>query len=94
MTLYWILGTFSNEVETSSRVGGVFRAFEVAGQAVSYGLSSSKTIGAVVPLYINCALLVLTIPSMIMLIGKVPETSSIVSHDLDSVVLKKSQKDC
>lgn len=95
LTLYWILGTFSNEVETSSRAGGVFRAFEVAGQAVSYGLSSSKTIGASVPLYINCALLILSIPSMIMLVRKVPEASSTAyGRGTDAVVLEASQKEC
>lgn len=72
LTIYWILSTFSNEAQVASRAGGVFRAFEVAGQAVSYGLSSSKTIGPEISLYINCAVLVLMIPSMVVLIGKVP----------------------
>ncbi|KAF3034409.1 hypothetical protein E8E12_005438 [Didymella heteroderae] len=95
LTLYWILGTFSNEVEVSSRAGGVFRAFEVAGQAVSYGLSSSSTIGAVIPLYVNCATLVLSIPSMVILIHKVPEMiSSGHVRDEDAVVLGRAEKDC
>jgi hypothetical protein len=72
LTLYWILGTFSNDLGDSSRVGGVFRAFETAGQAVSYGLSSASGVDHVLPLYVNCGLLVLTVPSMVMLINRMP----------------------
>ncbi|KAI4637019.1 hypothetical protein J4E93_010685 [Alternaria ventricosa] len=72
LTLYWILGTFSNDMGDSSRVAGLFRAFETAGQAVSYGLSSASGIAPVVPIYVNCGLLVLTVPSMVMLITRMP----------------------
>ncbi|UPX15712.1 uncharacterized protein EKO05_0006152 [Ascochyta rabiei] len=93
LTLYWVLGTFSNEVEAASRAGGVFRAFEVIGQAVSYGLSSSSTIGPEIPLYVNCAVLVLVIPSMVLLIGKVPKVpSGVVVAGQDSIVQEDSQK--
>lgn len=93
MTLYWILGTFSNEVETSSRAGGVFRAFEVSGQAISYGLSSSSSIGAVIPLYVNIAVLALSVPSMVLLIGKVPEEAAKGRvSDEDMGVLDGSEK--
>jgi hypothetical protein len=94
LTLYWILGTFSNEVEVASRAGGVFRAFEVSGQAVSYGLSSSKTIGAVIPLYVNCAILVFSIPSMVLLIGKIPRVALEADvRDEDVVVVERFQKE-
>lgn len=73
LTLYWILGTFSNKTDDASRAGGVFRAFEVAGQAVSYGLSSMKTINPAIPLYVNAAILILVLPSMVLLINKVPK---------------------
>ena len=72
LTLYWVLGTLSNKPEVQSRAGGVFRAFEVAGQAISYGINSNKSVGYEASLYINTALLVLVIPSMIALISKVP----------------------
>ncbi|KAJ4346324.1 uncharacterized protein N0V89_010253 [Didymosphaeria variabile] len=72
LTLYWVLGTFSNKTEVQSRAGGVFRAFEVAGQAISYGINSNKTVGYEASLYINTALLVLVVPAMIALISKVP----------------------
>lgn len=53
----------------------MFRAFEVSGQAISYGLSSSSSIGAAIPLYVNIAILALSVPSMVLLIGKVPEVA-------------------
>lgn len=76
LTLYWILSTLSDEVEVASRAGGVFRAFETAGQAVAYGLSSASHINHVIPLYFNCAVLVLTIPSMALLIRRMPARST------------------
>ncbi|KAH7093656.1 major facilitator superfamily domain-containing protein [Paraphoma chrysanthemicola] len=80
LTLYWILSTFSDKVDVASRAGGVFRAFETAGQAVSYGLSSASQINHVIPLYVNCAVLVLTIPSMVLLINKVPKVRADVVY--------------
>jgi hypothetical protein len=76
LTLYWILSTLSDEVADASRSGGVFRAFEVAGQAMSYGISSAKDIDHAIPLYINIAIMVLTIPSMSMLIKRMPQRPS------------------
>jgi hypothetical protein len=93
LTLYWILGTFSNEVGVASRAGGVFRAFETAGQAVSYGLSSASHIDHVIPLYFNCALLILMIPSMVLLINKIPRIPVSSSFtDQSDVVLGNSSK--
>jgi hypothetical protein len=80
LTLYWILGTYSGEVEVASRAGGVFRAFETCGQAVSYGLSSASHINHVIPLYINCAVLALVIPSMVFLINGMPKVSTSILH--------------
>ncbi|RMY99209.1 hypothetical protein D0860_08355 [Hortaea werneckii] len=71
LTLYWILGTFSTDVKVSSRSGGVFRAFETAGQAVSYGLSSASGIQPQIAFYVNCTLFVLVLPSISYLIREV-----------------------
>ncbi|KFY39273.1 hypothetical protein V495_06039, partial [Pseudogymnoascus sp. VKM F-4514 (FW-929)] len=35
LSLYWLLGTFSTDVKSSARTGGLFRASETLGQAVS-----------------------------------------------------------
>lgn len=63
-----MLGCLSPNVESSSRVGGLFRAFETAGQAVSYGINSASKTDPRRPFYANCGVLALTIPCMIMLI--------------------------
>lgn len=80
LTLYWILSTLSDDVGRASRAGGVFRAFETAGQAVAYGLSSANNINHVIPLYVNIALLVLTLPSMSVLITRMPRRPEELEH--------------
>ncbi|RDW68475.1 hypothetical protein BP5796_09132 [Coleophoma crateriformis] len=72
LSLYWILGTFSTDVKSSSRTGGLFRAFETAGQAVSYAINSHSG-DARIPFYVNCVVLTLTMPCMVALIRMVPE---------------------
>lgn len=83
LTLYWILGNFSTDVQESSRAGGAFRAFETAGQAVSYGLSSASNISHVIPLYVNCGVLVLVIPCMIFLIRLMPDAPPSPNVDVE-----------
>ncbi|KAH8660302.1 membrane protein [Xylariales sp. PMI_506] len=73
LCLYWILGTFSTDAGSSSRTGGLFRAFETAGQAVSYAINSTTGADPRIPFYVNCAVLALAIPCMIFLIKLVPE---------------------
>jgi hypothetical protein len=75
--LYWVLGTFSTDVKSSSRTGGLFRAFESAGSAVTYAINSAAT-DKKIPLYVNSSLLAATIPCIIALIRMVPEAPSAV----------------
>lgn len=82
LSLYWILGTFSTDAKSSSRTGGLFRAFETAGQAVSYSINSHTGNDARIPFYVNCALLVLVIPCMMMLIRMIPEAPASVDIDV------------
>lgn len=72
LQLYWNLGTFSTDVKESSRSGGSFRAFETAGQAIAYGLNSGSILSTI-PFYINCGLLVVVVPFMVLLIRMMPE---------------------
>ncbi|CAG8961848.1 hypothetical protein HYFRA_00014039 [Hymenoscyphus fraxineus] len=92
LSLYWILGTFSTDVKSSSRTGGLFRAFETLGQAVSYAINSFASGDARNPFYVNCALLALTIPSMIYLIKLVPEAPSSVDLDAGEVEVIEGQE--
>lgn len=92
LSLYWILGTFSTDVKASSRTGGLFRAFETAGQAVSYGINSHYGDDIRTPFYVNCALLALTIPSMVYLIKLVPKAPASLDIDaIDGVALEDEQ---
>ena len=82
LSLYWILGTFSTDVKSSSRTGGLFRAFETAGQAVSYAINSHTGSDARIPFYVNCVILALVLPCMVMLIQMIPEAPA--SRDIDA----------
>ncbi|OWP00206.1 membrane protein [Marssonina coronariae] len=88
LSLYWILGTFSTDIKSSSRTGGIFRAFETAGQAVSYAINSHTGDDPRIPFYVNCAVLGLTIPCMTLLIRMVPEAPSAVDVDVDTPVVQ------
>lgn len=74
LSLYWILGTFSTETGSSSRTGGLFRAFETAGQAVSYAINSTSGANPIIPFCVNGAIFIIALPCMVFLIQMVPET--------------------
>lgn len=81
LSLYWILGTFSTDVKSSARTGGLFRAFETLGQTVSYAINSNAAADPRHAYYVNCAMLTIVIPCMVALIRMVPEVPA--SHDMD-----------
>lgn len=70
-----MLGCLSTDVQSSARIGGLFRAFETAGQAISYGINSASHLDRRAPFYINCGALGLAIPCMVMLIRMVAEST-------------------
>ncbi|CZT15299.1 uncharacterized protein RCC_01163 [Ramularia collo-cygni] len=75
LSIYWMLGCLSTDVQSSARVGGLFRAFETAGQAISYGINSASKSDRRIPFYVNCGALGLAIPCVIMLIRMVAEST-------------------
>lgn len=75
LSLYWIIGTLSNTMSTNSQLGGLFRAFETAGMAVSYAMNSSSEQGVRKSFHLNIFLLILTIPCMVKIIQLVPNCS-------------------
>ncbi|KAK5045699.1 hypothetical protein LTR84_009068 [Exophiala bonariae] len=81
LSIYWILGTFSTDVKSAARTGGLFRAFETLGQTVSYAITSNKKTDPRRAFYVNCGIMALTIPCMIGLIGLVPEAPA--DYDID-----------
>lgn len=83
LSLYWIIGTLSDTMSTNSQLGGLFRAFETAGMAVSYAMNSGNEEGVKRSFYLNIFLLILTIPCMIQLIELVPHRSAIDNQSFD-----------
>lgn len=86
LSLYWILGTFSTDIKSNARTGGLFRAFETCGQAVSYAINSNYGSDPRIPFYVNCAVLVLAIPCMVYLIKMVPEVPAPVDPELEGAL--------
>lgn len=69
--IYWLISCFSDDVTANARNGGVFRAIEAAGQAVSYGLNS-KVQRVIISISINFFLCMLALPGCIAVIQTVP----------------------
>ncbi|PSR77499.1 membrane protein [Coniella lustricola] len=91
LSLYWILGTFSTDVKSSARTGGLFRAFETAGQAVSYALNSNYGSDPRTPFYVHCAVLALVVPCMVLLIRMVPEQPAEIDMDAVAIPARESK---
>ncbi|EFX05847.1 membrane protein [Grosmannia clavigera kw1407] len=87
LSLYWTLGTFSTDAKSGARTGGLFRAFETAGQAVSYAINSHYGGDPRKPFFVNCALLAVAMPSMVFLIRLVPEQPA--EFDLDAIAFEE-----
>ncbi|CZR42805.1 uncharacterized protein FPRO_10108 [Fusarium proliferatum ET1] len=92
LSLYWILGTFSTDAGSSARSGGLLRAFETAGQTVSYAINSHSGSDARIPFYVHAAILCLTIPCMVFLIRLVPEAPAATDIDVEPVVESPANK--
>ncbi|KAJ4151726.1 hypothetical protein NW765_013254 [Fusarium oxysporum] len=86
LSLYWILGTFSTNAGSSARSGGLLRAFETAGQTVSYAINSHSDSDASIPFYVHAAIQCLTVPCMVFLIRLVPEAPAATDIDAEPVI--------
>ncbi|KAI7759968.1 hypothetical protein LZL87_010390 [Fusarium oxysporum] len=86
LSLYWILGTFSTDAGSSARSGGLLRAFETAGQTVSYAINSHSGSDARIPFYVHAVILCLTVPCMVFLIRLVPEAPATTDIDVEPVI--------
>ncbi|TQS35900.1 hypothetical protein Golomagni_03665 [Golovinomyces magnicellulatus] len=84
LSLYWIIGILSENISVTSQLGGLFRAFEMAGQATSYAMNAQKGNGEKISFYLNCFLLLLTVPCMIKLVQMVPHNPPTRYEIIDS----------
>ncbi|KAF5252695.1 hypothetical protein FANTH_2322 [Fusarium anthophilum] len=92
LSLYWILGTFSTDAGSSARSGGLLRAFETAGQTVSYAINSHSGSDARIPFYVHAAIFCLTVPCMVFLIRLVPEAPATMDMDVEPVIDSPDKK--
>jgi MFS family permease len=72
MFVYWILGTFFNDLETLTLAVGLVRTFESVGSAISFGIGAVK-VTPMVNLGIAFAMFAVTIPSTFGAVLLVPE---------------------
>lgn len=70
--LYWILSTFSTDVKAASRTGGLFRAWETAGQTTAYAVCAKSYRGRYMT-YVNIALMLASLVVLPFLLKLIPE---------------------
>lgn len=83
MFVYWILGTFFDDIETLTLAVGLMRSFESIGSCLSFGVGAAK-VSPMVNLAIAFAMFGITIPSTYAATLLVPERP---------VDLRKSEED-
>ncbi|KAK8869439.1 hypothetical protein IAR55_000003 [Kwoniella newhampshirensis] len=91
--VYWMLGQFASDVTTNARTGGVFRAWETVGQAVSYGINSHTT-NKYIPFGIYIGIFLLAMPGWYMTLLEVPVETKVRGvveevEDVDGPGVKK-----
>jgi len=73
MFVYWIIGTFNNDLETLTLTVGIVRSFESVGSALSFGLGAAKALTPMTNLIIAFVMFVICIPTTSMVVFEVPE---------------------
>lgn len=81
MFVYWIIGTYNNDLETLTLTVGIVRSFESVGSAVSFGLGAAKGISPLTNLIVAFVMFVICIPTTSLVVFEVPE------HPLEKGVL-------
>ncbi|KAF7557308.1 hypothetical protein G7Z17_g839 [Cylindrodendrum hubeiense] len=72
MFVYWIVGTFFDDIETLTLAVGLIRSFESIGSCLSYGVGAAKVKG-MVNLILAFVMFFITIPSTTLAVLLVPE---------------------
>lgn len=73
MFVYWIIGTFNNDIETLTLTVGIVRAFESVGSAVSYGLGAAHGVSPMANLIVAFLMFIICIPTTSLVVFEVPE---------------------
>ena len=72
MFAYWIVGTFTDDLETLTLIVGIIRSFESIGAAIAFGIGAAQ-VSPMVNLIIAFVMFSLIIPSTSYLVFLVPE---------------------
>ena len=72
MFVYWILGTFFDDIETLTLAVGLMRSFESVGSCLSFGIGAAK-VKPMVNLIIAFVMFAITIPATLAATFLVPE---------------------
>ena len=73
MFVYWIIGTFNNDIETLTLTVGIVRSFESFGSAVSFGLGAAHGVSPMANLITAFVMFVICIPATSFVVFEVPE---------------------
>jgi len=81
--VYWILGTFNNDMETLTLTVGIVRSFESVGSCLAFGLGAAK-ISPMANLIVAFVAFTLAVPATTMVVFLIPENPD----DLDPTRLE------
>lgn len=73
MFVYWLIGTFNNDIETLTASVGIVRSFESVGSAVSYGLGAAHGVSPMANLITAFVMFIICIPTTSIVVFQVPE---------------------
>jgi hypothetical protein len=73
MFVYWLVGTFNNDIETLTLTVGIVRSFESLGSAVSFGLGAAHGVSPMANLLVAFVMFIICIPTTSLVVFEVPE---------------------
>lgn len=73
MFVYWIIGTFNNDLETLTLTVGIVRSFESVGSAVSFGIGAAKGVSPMANLIVAFVMFFICVPATSLVVFEVPE---------------------
>ena len=80
MFVYWIIGTFNNDIETLTLTVGIVRSFESVGSAVSFGLGAAQGVSPMANLLVAFVMFIICIPTTSLVVFQVPEHPTEKEH--------------
>lgn len=75
MFTYWIMGAFTDDLETLTLIVGIIRSFESIGSCLAFGIGAAK-VSPMVNLMVSFVVFAITVPSTSYLVLMVPERPS------------------